>query len=231
MPKLPARLKTPDATPLAHTLEVHPRINDDDVVILGVDPGGARASKNETGHVGVAVACRKFFDAAGLAEFCVLCESGEHPKTQHRRPDWQVQTPGWRVYDVAEMTPWDFVKFFRDNIGKFDIVTCEKYQLYPSKMKEQIGSEMPTSKLIGWLEFTIRMWNEEWTKDGGRAQGYPEIHYESHLKQIHNGTISVLRHQGIDFLSPANPDHARSAEIHLWHTLIRNSLVDGVTLK
>jgi hypothetical protein len=209
---------------LQHIPIVNPRVCNEDMTILGVDPGGARASKNETGHVGVAVGRRNLFDASGLGEFA----PGAAQLTDG--PVWALQEPGWRVYDVAELTPWEFVKFFRDNIGMFDIVTCEKFQLYPNKVKEQIGSEMPTSKLIGWLEFSIRMWNEEWTK-AGPAAGRAEISYESHVKQIHKGTTAVLRHEGIDFVSPASPDHARSAEIHLWHTLIRNSLVDGVTLR
>jgi hypothetical protein len=223
MPKISnTKLGQTNLTRLQHVPIVNPRVCDEDMTILGVDPGGE--------HVGVAIASRYLYDAAGLAEFCPLCVSGEHSKQQHRRPDWQTIAPGWRVYEVAELTPWEFVKFFRDNIGEFDVVTCEKFQLYPNKVKEQIGSEMPTSKLIGWLEFSIRMWNEEWTKTGP-AVGRAEISYESHMKQIHKGTTAVLRHEGIDFLSPASPDHARSAEIHLWHTLIRNSLVEGVTLR
>jgi hypothetical protein len=229
MPKLPGRAaqKSPVQTNierLQHEMIVHPRCNPDDVTILAVDPGGARASKNETGHVGVALGSRYFYDAGGLNEFT------DYPKIDG--PRWALQSPGWRVYDVAEMTPIQFVHFFRRNIEQFDIVTCEKFQLYPTKAKEQFGSEMPTSKLIGWIEFSIQIWNETWESEhGGRTFGYPQIHYESHLKEIHKGTAAVLKHEGIEYLSPATPDHARSAELHLWHTLIRNQLVEGVTLR
>ncbi|AWY07446.1 hypothetical protein SEA_UNTPL_46 [Streptomyces phage UNTPL] len=211
------------AADLHHIPIVMPRVNDEDMTVLAVDPGEE--------HVGVALGCRYFFDAAGYAEFCALCASGEHPKQQHRSPDWKLQAPGWRVYDVAELTPWEFVLFLRENLHLLDWITCEKFTLYPHLAKEQIGSEMPTSKLIGWIEFSVRLWNEQWTKDPSTpAAGRPEVYYESYPANIHKGTYAVLAHAGIDFISPKTPDHARSAELHLWHSLIRAGLVEGVTL-
>lgn len=138
---------------------------------------------------------------------------------------------GWRVTDVAELTPWEFVQFFRDVIGHLDIVTCEKFTLYPHLAKEQIGSEMPTSKLIGWIEFTVRMWNEIYVEDpAGRAYRYPSVAYTSYPANIHAGTSSVMKKRGIPFVSPLSPDHARSAELHWWHCLIRAGIVPGVEL-
>lgn len=191
-------------------MPVFPRAHQDDMTVLAVDPGGE--------HVGVVVGSRYLVEDQAL----------DHPEAP---VIWTVQAPGWRVYDYAEMTPAEFVRWFRPRIQMFDFITCEKFQLYPDKAKTLIGSEMPTSKLIGWLEFTLQVWNEELTKDpGSRAVGYPEIEYVSYMKEIHKGTLGVLRHTGIELVTPASPDHARSAEIHFWHALIRAGLVPGVTL-
>ncbi|WIC89195.1 hypothetical protein SEA_BOGOTA_45 [Streptomyces phage Bogota] len=193
------------AADLHHVPIVMPRVNDEDMTVLAVDPGEE--------HVGVALGCRYFVDLPGTPE------------------EWTLQSPGWRVYDVAELTPWEFVLFLRENLHLLDWITCEKFTLYPHLAKEQIGSEMPTSKLIGWIEFSVRLWNEQWTKDPSTpAAGRPEVYYESYPANIHKGTYAVLAHAGIDFISPKTPDHARSAELHLWHSLIRAGLVEGVTL-
>lgn len=190
---------------------VYPRVNAEDVTILGVDPGGA---KGGGGHVGVALGCRHMVDDNPFGA----------------KPSYVAVDPGWRVYDFAEMTPDEFVMWFFPRIGMFDIVTCEDWRLYPEKAKTLSGSRMETSMLLGWLEFTVKVYNAR-----PHAERPPErkldIVWESHMKQIHKGTIAVLNQAGIPFITPATPDHARSAEIHLWHTLIRNHLVNGVTLR
>jgi hypothetical protein len=196
------------ARDLHHEPIMYPRVNADDLAVLAIDPG-------ET-HVGLAVGCRYFTEG-----------SGQDPQGQD---DWVLQTPGWRVYDVAELTPPEFVRWFRRSIQHFDLVTCEKFTLYPHLAKEQIGSEMPTSKLIGWIEFTVQMWNEMVHEPGNPARGYTEIQYTSYPANIHAGTSSVMKKRDIPFVSPLTPDHARSAELHLWHSLIRAGLVEGVEL-
>lgn len=218
MPKIGApREKTnkPTAAQLLHNPDmfVHPRVSNEDATILAVDPGGA---KGGGGHVGVAIGSRYLTDESGPLG------SGA--------PSWPAIDPGWRVYDYAEMTPDEFVMWFFPRIGMFDIVTCEDFRLYPEKAKTLTGSRMETSMLLGWLEFTVKVYNVR-----PFAERPPErkadIYWESNMKAIHKGTIGVLKTKGIPFITPANPDHARSAEIHLWHTLIRNNLVKGVTLR
>jgi hypothetical protein len=210
------------ARDLHHIPDVLPRRPDmDDVTVLAVDPGEH--------HVGVAVGRRHlgWIPCSGAAGGCKPCADGV--VKDHRVP-WPTGF-GWFVSDVAELTPWEFVQFFRANIHEFDLVTVEKFTLYKSLALEQVGSEMPTSKLIGWIEFSIKLWNEQWTKDpSAPAAGRPEIQYESYPASIQDGTAAVMTKKGIPFRSPKTPDHARSAELHFWHTLIRAGLVEGVTL-
>jgi hypothetical protein len=196
------------AAALHHEPVLYPRVNADDLAVLAIDPG-------ET-HVGLAVGCRYFVEG-----------TDHDPQGMNA---WLLQAPGWRVYDVAELTPPEFVRWFRKSIQHFDLVTCEKFTLYPHLAKEQIGSEMPTSKLIGWIEFTIDMWNELVHETSSPANGRSEIQYTSYPANIHAGTSSVMKKRDIPFVSPLTPDHARSAELHFWHTLIRAGLVDGVEL-
>jgi len=196
------------AAELHHEPILFPRVNSEDMTVLAIDPG-------ET-HVGLAVGCRYFTEGPGT--------------DPQGMDEWQLQAPGWRVYDVAELTPPEFVRWFRRSIQHFDMVTCEKFTLYPHLAKEQVGSEMPTSKLIGWIEFTIMLWNEMVHEPGNPALGYTEIQYDSYPANIHKGTSAVMKKRGIPFVSPLSPDHARSAELHFWHMLIRRGLVEGVTL-
>lgn len=197
------------AKDLHHEPVLYPRVNADDLTVLAIDPGEH--------HVGLAVGCRYFVEGPGM-----------DPQGMDQ---WLLQAPGWRVYDVAELTPVEFVRWFRTAIQHFDIVTCEKFTLYPHLAKEQIGSEMPTSKLIGWIEFTIDLWNNVLTEDPtGPAYRYQQIQYTSYPANIHAGTTSIMKKRDIPFVSPLTPDHARSAELHFWHTLIRAGLVEGVTL-
>lgn len=138
---------------------------------------------------------------------------------------------GWEITSFAEMQPWEFIVFFKDNLPYFDWITCEKFTLYPSLAREQTGSEMPTSKLIGFIEFTIRMWNECFVPSkGGQAHGLTSVEYSSHPAAIQQGTAAVMKHKGIPHVTPKTPDHARSAELHFWHMLIRAGLVSGVQL-
>lgn len=224
MPKIGAsgvastRPRTAVPKPLTDPPMILPRVCPEDVSVLAIDPGGARAK--DKSHCGVVLGSRYLYDAAGLAEF-KPGGRGEHG------PEWRVQAPGWRVYDYAIMEADDFCEWVYPRIGSFDIITCEKFTLYPNLAKEQIGSEMRTSQVIGFMRHLVRVWNKT---DPAARGGYPEIQWYSYPAAIQEPTLNVLRHKGIALETPAHPDHARSAELHFWHTLIRAGLVSGVRL-
>lgn len=188
---------------------IHPRINDDDMVILAVDPGDE--------HVGVAYGCRYLVDRSD--------EDRDEPPLS----GWYTKAPGWRVVDTAEMTPYDFAVWYEEQLwnGRLDIVTVEKWSLYETMARKLIGSEMMTSQLIGFLRIETRMFNEA---AGVRRpwHAHSAVQWEQNPASIQQPTKAVLKRLGIRPVSPANPDHQRSAELHLWHTLIRHGLVEGV---
>lgn len=217
-----ARPRTAVPKPLSEPPVPLPRVCAEDVSVLAIDPGGARAK--DRSHVGVVLGSKYLYDAAGLAEF-----SREEVRAagMEAGPRWEVQTPGWRVYDYAIMSDADFCDWVYPKLGSFDIVTCEKFTLYPDKAKEQIGSEMRTSQVIGFMRHLVRIWNHT---DRQVRGGWHDIDWFSYPAAIQEPTLNVLRHKGIALETPASPDHARSAELHFWHTLIRNGMVDGVKL-
>lgn len=228
MPKIGAsgvasvRPRTTVPKPLSEPPMVFPRACAEDVSVLAIDPGGARAK--DKSHVGVVLGSRYLYDSRGMDTFQ---GDGRGDWIDQQGPRWAEQAPGWRVYDYAIMSDADFCEWVFPRLGSFDIVTCEKFTLYANKAKEQIGSEMRTSQVIGFMRHMVRIWNHtEKTARGGDR----DIDWYSYPAAIQEPTLNVLRHMGIALETPASPDHARSAELHFWHTLIRNGMVEGVKL-
>lgn len=197
MPKLRRPSNKPTTEALQRDMIVFPRINEEDCVVLAVDPGDE--------HVGMALGCRYF------------SSDGEQ---------YTLHAPGWRVYDTAEMTPDAFVSWFRQYKDMIDILALEKFILFPQLAKEQTGSEMQTSKLIGWLEWYVKY-------------DAPHIEILEATSQVLQAPIpALLARIGVEWVSPPGPnisrgstgDHQRSAETHWWHRLIKAGLVDGLTL-
>lgn len=178
---------------------VQPRFGDTDVVALGVDPGEE--------HVGLALAHR------------YLAAPEEPGQTTPR-----LLAPGWRVYATAEMGPAEFVRWFRRNASRIDLLIAEMFYLDPGRARMLSGSPMPTSQIIGWLDIFC-------------ATEAPHIDTTWQSNQVLTGPVAaLLRMGGIRPVSPpgankakgSTGDHQRSAELHLWHGLIRAGLVEGI---
>jgi hypothetical protein len=220
MPKLTAADKsvlTPKGVSkkLSDPPEIPRRTHPNDVVVMAVDPGAE--------HTGVVVGHRKMYDIRGLQEF----QTPTATYDVRGLPVWAEETPGWEVTDFAEMKPDDFAEWIYPRLSMVDVLTVEKFTLYASLAKEQIGSEMLTSQLIGFLRHIVRIWNATPADQRG---GEREIQWFSYPAAIQEGTASVMKRKSLPFTTPATPDHARSAELHFWHTLIRNGLVEGVNI-
>lgn len=187
---------------------VYPRVSEEDAVIMGVDPGGSD-DKDETGHVGIALACRYLVDST--------------PHTG--QPTWVHQTPGWRVYDTAELTPDEFIRWFASNTSGIDVVFGEMFRLEKKRAMAQVGSMMPTSQLIGWIRMHCMLYAP-----------HIDVNWQSNMV-LSGPTAALLRDHNIRPVSPpgknaargSTGDHQRSAELHLWHGLIRAGLVDGIS--
>jgi hypothetical protein len=93
--------------------------------------------------------------------------------------------------------------------GELAAVVVERFSLYADKAATQVGSTMPTAELIGILKYLVRV--------AGNAslvlQG----------ADIKKSMRSQLKARGIKLL-PAEADHARDAQLHLWYHAGRNYL-------
>lgn len=190
---------------------LYPRVNSDDMVAMGFDPG-ASDKDAEIGHCGVALACRYFVDESG--------------PTGNGHPEWRLESPGWRVYQTAEMAPEDFMRWFVKAAPGIDMLYGEMFRPDKKRAMLMVGSTMPVSQLIGWTRHHIKMFE-------------PHIDATWQSNMVLTGpTAAILREKGIKPVSPkganaakgSTGDHQRSAELHLWHGLMRAGLVDGVAL-
>jgi hypothetical protein len=187
---------------------VYPRTTETDLVILGLDPGGADGEEN--GHVGVALGCRNFYNTASAAQ----------------APTYALQAPGWRIYETAELTPDEFIHWFVANVEGIDMIFGEMFTLEKKRALAQAGSRMPTSQLIGF----VRMYCLT-------VAQHVEVTWHSNMV-LKGPTAEILREKGIKPVSPrgadaargSTGDHQRSAELHWWHGLMRANLVDGVDI-
>jgi len=95
--------------------------------------------------------------------------------------------------------------------GELEALVIEKFNLYADKAKEQIGSEFPTVQLIGVLRYLVRVAGLEADKQGryrARLAMYGADTKKSLRAQLQARKIALL---------PAEADHARDAQLHLWH--------------
>lgn len=112
--------------------------------------------------------------------------------------------------DVRETTPDACADYVAMAVGSLDLLIIESFVLYPDKAKAQIGSDMPTSQLIGVLRYLAR------TRD------VPVILQPAAIK---DPTEFQMARKGIDHLAVAEQQggHAKDAETHGYHYLIRNN--------
>jgi len=158
---------------------------------------------------------------------------------------------GWVCTGTQEMTPDEFADSLADTFLDQDegwrFLIYEKFRLYADKAKQQTGSEFPTAKLIGVIEWLGRKHNEHAEQHrlaerlgklttcevgGGfcsadRAEGKRIVNEVRLVKQpadIKKPTIGILRHLNIKSVAKAEGDklgHRVDAELHGWHFLLR----------
>lgn len=183
---------------------VYPRINKDDVVVMGFDPGGSDEG-DDKGHVGVTLACRYFHDT----------EDG-----------WALAKPGWRVYDTFEMSPDEFAPWFIANVSGIDVIYGEMFRLERKRAMAMVGSPMPTSQLIGFVRIYCLLYAQHvevnWQSNMVLTGPTPALLRENGIRPLSPPGANAAKH--------STGDHQRSSELHLWHGLLRAGLVDGITL-
>lgn len=132
---------------------------------------------------------------------------------------WAHFTDGRGVV-VCERTPQGAENVLDDTIAELQrrgegedlLVIIEEFRLYPDKARSLIGSDMATSQLIGSLRYIAR------------RSGVPVILQPAGIKLP---TEAQMRRRGITHRAVLEKQggHAKDAETHVWHHLLRNNLV------
>lgn len=129
----------------------------------------------------------------------------------------------WVCHGADESTPYQGVAHLVKCLPYLSAVVVEEWQLYPDMVKTLTGSKCETARTIGMLQWVVHEYNPP-----GNPDLVPLVFQPA---QIQNPTKGLLRSVGIKSTAKrrgAGP-HALSAELHGWHFLIRNGLIEGVT--
>lgn len=112
------------------------------------------------------------------------------------------------IVQVHELDPEGAINRAETLFPVTDVVVIESFTLYPDKARLLVGSDMPTSQLIGALRYLAR------------ANGCEIVMQPASIK---TPTLSVLRHRGVglEAVRLRKGGHAKDAETHLHHYLIR----------
>lgn len=93
--------------------------------------------------------------------------------------------------------------------GELEALVVERFSLYADKASQQVGSQMETAQLIGVLKYLVRV--------AGNAK------LAMQGADIKRSMRAQLKARGISLL-PAEADHARDAQLHLWHWVGREKM-------
>ncbi|ALY09181.1 RuvC-like resolvase [Arthrobacter phage Chridison] len=139
------------------------------------------------------------------------------PGDEHVGVAWlDRQEKGWAVVFVTEMTPEEFLDYILPALqsGLFRYFVLESFSLYADKLKEQIGSEMLTSQMIGAAKFAVKIANES-------SHLNPNMDYEVQLVMqqpaIKAPAFAILERKKYKFTADrlkVPGQHVRDAEVH-----------------
>lgn len=135
----------------------------------------------------------------------------------------RLPTGVWIVEWAGEKTPDEFLRFLHAGIRRhvWDWLVVEEWRLFPEHAPRAIGSDMPTSRLIGAIEALAKFTPEiSWPDDG--SDRVP-VHLQS--PKIKVPTRSWLRKRKLRSVAKmlkVAGDHATDAELHGYHFLVRS---------
>jgi hypothetical protein len=159
---------------------------------------------------------------------------------------------GWRCTHTAEYLPDEFsdglAEEFVDQDPEWEFLVYEKFRLYEDKAAEQKGSEFPTAKLIGVIEWLGRKHNEHagqhrlaeergllttcegpgGTCNAGRPGGARNPHHVELVKQpaeFWQRSRRICNALGIKSVAVKEGDalgHRKVAELHGWYYILRH---------
>lgn len=116
---------------------------------------------------------------------------------------------GWVCVEALEVTPAEFVQLLHRSNLKHTTVVVETFRLYPDKAMAQVGSEVPTAELIGYIKWSLK------------TRGLPDpVMQPAAIKRPTEGLMKVkgLKHRAV---VERQGGHAKDAETHGVHYVLR----------
>lgn len=157
----------------------------------------------------------------------------------------------WECTETFELSPDDFLDWLANRFiecpAEWEFLVYEKFRLYEDHSAEQVGSEFPTAKCIGVIEWLGRVHNrharehdtarrngaglscrlEGGVCSGGPGRGDRDPHVVELVKQPaerHTATERILKNLGIEQTAKREGDslgHRKVAERHGWYFILR----------
>ncbi|QXJ40724.1 putative endonuclease [Curtobacterium phage Parvaparticeps] len=126
----------------------------------------------------------------------------------------------WECVWAGEYEPLEFEDWLSEAMvrGQIDILVVEEFRLFPDKAAQQTGSDMPTSRLIGAIQYIWRMTQHVEARWPATA---PEFHFQP--PSIKTPTRSLMRARSITSMSKFLKiplDHAADAELHGYYHIL-----------
>lgn len=84
-------------------------------------------------------------------------------------------------------------------------VVIEEFRVYPHTATALIGSDLPTTRMIGAMEYACH------------TQGVILLKQPAHIKKA---TEELLKHKHIGLVSRGHGGHAKDAELHGWYRVL-----------
>jgi len=121
---------------------------------------------------------------------------------------WTGEMPPLELYDWLRA----YGPVYDRQRGKWGVVVVEEFRLYPAHAKAQAWSSFGTVEVIGVLK--------EWC----RREGIPIVLQPASIKRP---TTAILKSHGTTMMSRGNGGHAKDAELHGWHYILKQKTGGG----
>lgn len=129
----------------------------------------------------------------------------------------------WRCVWAGEMTPDQFLEWFVEGLRKkrWEWVVVESWKLFPQAAPVYVGSDMPTSRLIGAIKALAAFCSPEgaWFDEAPRV-----VFQDPQIKVPTRGVLKRRKLRSIARVLKVALDHASDAELHGYKYLIDNKL-------
>lgn len=128
----------------------------------------------------------------------------------------------WRVTWAGEMTPPEFLEHLARYLprSRWDRLVVEEWRLFPEHAPRAVGSDMPTSRLIGGIQALVRFLSNTPTDLG--VEPIEPVMQSPQIKIPTRSWLHRRKLRSVAKMLGVTADHATDAELHGYYWLISN---------